>query len=583
MNRYIALCDRRGVVQRVLHSFPIGIVNEGQNIRQLFEESTELDDVLREEMEGCLSLRLKMRTQGSPCVCVTIAVINTQLLILAYGLEDTVQFSQLVEMALAAALDVQKGSISEEYGAGYYEIQKLNSQLINYQRTLAKANVRLQGLLEEARQAKCTIEVLERDALTGLYTEKAFYERAAAILKSHPEQDFAIVAVDIEQFKIVNDTFGTEAGDRLLLDLSVSLMGVLASGGVTLLTRARADTFFALLPQCAELYADLDQGLTYFQEHYPLPMRLQIKAGIYPVIERGLAVARMCDRALLAASSIKGNYGRGIAQYDKQMHEKMLLEQKIVNSMVESLEQEDFLVYLQPKVEVETGRIVGAEALIRWNHPEFGMIPPGDFIPVFERNGFIYAVDVFVWEKVCAMQSAWHASGRDGMPISVNVSRADLYHEDLPETLTRLIQKYGLTPEQVPLEITESAYVKDAAQLLNVIKRLKQAGFIIEMDDFGSGYSALNTLYELPIDVMKLDLRFLNHAENEVRSQSVMQLVIDLAKALDLAVIAEGVETEGQALLLKNMDCTCAQGYLYGRPMPEKDFLQYWQEKAMLF
>lgn len=269
-------------MQRVLHSFPIGIVNEGQDIRQLFEESTELDDVLREEMEGCLSLRLKMRTQGSPCVCVTVAVISTQLLILAYGLEDTIQFSQLVEMALAAALDVQKGSISEEYGAGYYEIQKLNSQLINYQRTLAKANVRLQGLLEEARQAKCTIEVLERDALTGLYTEKAFYERAAAILQSHSEQDFAIVAVDIEQFKIVNDTFGAEAGDRLLLDLSVSLMGILPSGEMMLLTRARADTFFALLPQCAELYANLDQGLTYFQDHYPLPMRLQIKAGIYP-------------------------------------------------------------------------------------------------------------------------------------------------------------------------------------------------------------------------------------------------------------------------------------------------------------
>lgn len=237
------------------------------------------------------------------------------------------------------------------------------------------------------------------------------------------------------------------------------------------------------------------------------------------------------------------------------------------------------MIYLQPKVAVETRQIIGAEALVRWQHPEFGMISPGDFIPVFEKNGFIYAVDSFVWEKACRMLSQWREKGMEDIAISVNVSRTDLYHEDLPETLSALLSKYELRPEQLPLEITESAYVKDAAQLLDVVKRLKQSGFVIEMDDFGSGYSSLNTLYDLPIDVMKLDLKFLAAAENEKRRQTVMKLVIDMAKNLKLDVIAEGVETEGQAKLLKKMGCTCAQGYLYGRPMPEDDFIRSLQSQ----
>ncbi len=200
------------------------------------------------------------------------------------------------------------------------------------------------------------------------------------------------------------------------------------------------------------------------------------------------------------------------------------------------------------------------------------MITPGEFIPVFEKNGFIYSMDLFLWKKTCQMLQEWQASGWGNLPISVNVSRTDLYHEDLPKTLSELVSRYGRRPEDLHLEITESAYVKDSSQMLSVICRLKQAGFVIEMDDFGSGYSSLNMLSELPIDVMKLDLNFLKQGEDTGRRQKVMQLMVHLAKELQLQVIAEGVETQEQALLLKTMGCRYAQGYLYGRPMPEEEF-----------
>ena len=569
MIAYIAMCNKKGIVERVYRSVPIGLINEGRDIRALFCDAGPLERLLAHDLDYGISLRLRMDIADKPEVFVSVKAVRNRLLVLGYDLDNTQELAQMMEMVLSV-LDLPEASGKDPYGIGYYEIQKLNSQLINYQRSLAKTNVRLAGLLEETQAAKCTIEALERDPLTGLYTEKVFYDRAAALLQKYPEQGFDMVAVDIEHFKIVNDAFGTAVGDQLLKNLAVFLMS-LPADGCALFTRARADIFFALLPRQASTDQMLETHISSFLERYPLPMRLKINIGVYVVEERGLAVARMCDRALLAAENVKGSFVHHIALYDHTMHEKLIREQQILNTMQESLKREDFQVYLQPKVEIGTGRLIGAEALVRWKHPDMGMISPADFIPLFEKNGFIYSLDLFVWRTVCRMLRDWGGA----IPVSVNVSRTDLYHEDLPETLVQMRQEYGLAPDALHLEITESAYVKDSVQILAVIRRLKQAGFVIEMDDFGSGYSSLNTLSDLPIDVMKLDLQFLSHGENEARHHKVMRLVIDLAKELQLQVIAEGVETAEQAQLLKNMGCPLAQGYFYGRPMPEREFLKY--------
>lgn len=569
---YIALCSGQGIVTRVIRSIPVGIVNEGRDVRELFVRGNELDYMLQQPLKNGESVRMRLRRDGNPMVFVTVKPIDSQRLLCVYDAQDIHRTDSLVEQILSV-LDAPEALGQEAYGAGYYEIQKLNSQLINYQRAQAKTNIRLQALLEETRKARNTIEVLERDALTGLYTERAFYDRAAEVLRLHAEVKFDIAAVDIEQFKIVNDTLGTETGDQLLMDLAVCLLSFQRNEWY-LFTRARADTYFILLPHEEAGIAALEEKIGSFMENYPLPMRIQAKIGVYPFAGNEHEIARMCDRALLAARSIKGDYNRRIAFYNKGMHEKLMLEQKIVNTMEDSLYREDFVVYLQPKVRVATGEVMGAEALVRWHHPEFGMIPPGEFIPLFEKNGFIYDLDLFVWEKTCCILKHWKERGLCPIPVSVNVSRNDLYHEDLPEKLLHMIRDYALSPSDLHLEITESAYVRDSRQQLAVINRLKREGFILEMDDFGSGYSSLNTLSELPINTLKLDLRFLGKSENKTRRQAVTRLVINLAKELGLQVIAEGVETKEQADMLKSMGCLYAQGYFYGRPVPEREFVK---------
>lgn len=572
MTAYAAICDRCGKVERVIRNTALWPVAEGGNIRHLFRDERILDELLMQDLSHGASARLRLLEETDKEVFVTAVSSDAGLLVLAYDIESSAQLPQLMELVLSV-LHVPDVSGQEPYGTGYYEIQKLNSQLINYQRTLAKSNVRLQTLLDEVREAKYIIEALEQDTLTGLLTEKAFYAKAEAVIGQNAGERFHVIAVDMEQFKIVNDVFGRMAGDRLLMDLSLCLLGF-QSDELSLFTRARADTFFALLRGVDPIQERLDRHIGTFLDNYPLPMRLQAKIGIYQVDSQGLSIAGMCDRALMAAESVRGNYNLRYAIFNNTIHEKMMLEQKITNTMVESLNRGDFCVYLQPKVEVTTGRLTGAEALVRWMHPEFGFITPGDFIPVFEHSGFIYSLDLYVWKKCCEMLHNWKRMGIQTFPVSVNVSRTDFYHENLPETLSGLIREYGLEPEELHLEITETAYTKDSRQLLTVIERLKEEGFIVEMDDFGSGYSSLNMLSALPIDVMKLDLKFLSQAEHNVRKQKVMEFAINLAGALQIQVIAEGVETEEQALFLKKMGCRHAQGYLYGRPMPEEGFIK---------
>lgn len=570
---YIVLINKQGLVNRVIQSIPRGLIDVGQDIRHIFEDETKLNNVLKNAPEHGVSIRLRIRMTNSSMVNVMCKPINNSILFLMYDINNISDVHQLIEMSLTV-LNAPEALSHEPSGIGYHEIQKLNNKLVNYQRILDKTNVRLRSLLQEAQEAKCTIEVLERDTLTALHTEKVFCTKAVSALEKHAKAEFDVVAVDIEQFKIINDVFGSEKGNRLLMDLATCLLNIQA-GDLFLSTRARADTFFILLPRREANYNNLEQQILSFSENYPLPMHLQVKIGIYQIDNRGLEIARMCDRALMAANSIKGNYNHRLAFFDGSMHEQLILEQKISNTMIESLQREDFRVYLQPKVEVDTGKVIGAEALVRWFHHELGMISPGDFIPIFERNGFIHTLNFYVWEKSCKMLRDWKLSGMRSIPISVNVSRADFYYGDLSDILSDLIKKYHLHPEDLHLEITESAYVKDATQLMTIIKRLKQIGFVIEMDDFGSGYSSLNSLSDLPIDVLKLDLKLLIQDENKERKNKILQLVINLAEELQLHVLAEGVETKEQSSLLKTMRCPYAQGYLYGRPMPESEFRNY--------
>ena len=566
----IAFCDRYGNVERVVESIPEGFLEKGQNAGSVFAEPKKLENLLEKALQEPVSDSLRLCRAEDENAAVTVKKISSGLLLMICRLKDLRQEAVWTKWCAALCEEPQMKDL-EEYGEGYYEIQKVNNQLVNYQRALAKANAKLKGLLEETRKAKCTIEVLERDPLTNLYLENVFYDRAGEVMKANPEMDFDVIAMDVKHFKIVNDVFGRAAGDRLLVHLALCLLDS-QMGEQSLYTRARADMFFALVPRDEKVYRILNRNIETLIENYPLSMRLEVKIGVYQAEDRTLSVPGMCDRAYLASESIKGVFGRNLAFYDESLREKLLFEQKILNTMEDSLRRGDFHIYLQPKVEISTKKRIGAEVLVRWIHPEFGLISPGDFIPVFERNGFIYSMDLFVWERACELIRSWKDTKRECIPISVNVSRRDIYHEDMVQKLSDLVGKYGISPGELHLEITESAYAADSRQMLDVIGRLGKLGFVIEMDDFGKGYSSLNTLSELPVDVLKMDLEFLRRGENTRQREQIMQFVINLAEEFQMQVIAEGVEKEDQAELLQSMGCRYAQGYFFGRPVPCEEF-----------
>lgn len=446
-------------------------------------------------------------------------------------------------------------------GASDYLPKPYNSELIRH---------RVRNIIS-LRESSMLIANIQSDALTGLYTKEMFFREARQLLRDNPAKRYDIICADIDNFKLVNELYGTAAGDAVLKCLADDIKESMEGHGIC--GRIGADVFAGLVPHRDTYTADMfAQQIQRINSCIP-NSKLTLRYGIYFVEDSSKSVSAMCDRAQLAIRTIKGKYEAVFAYYNEELHEKMMLEQKMTNAMEASLKNEDFKVFFQPKYELSTGKIAGAEALVRWIHPEMGFLSPGGFIPLFERNGFIFRLDRFVWEKACQWIKTWKDKGYRPVPVSVNVSRADLYNPTLQSVLDGLIQKYGLTPSALHLEITETAYTINPEQVIQVVSALRNKSYPIEMDDFGTGYSSLNMLSELPIDILKMDMRFIQSSGSK-NSVNILGFIICLAKWLHLRVIAEGVETQEQIDLLKNLDCTYVQGFYYAKPMSAEEFEQ---------
>lgn len=430
------------------------------------------------------------------------------------------------------------------------------------------------------RETAAMINLIQYDRLTGLYSEEFFYQRVKESLIRNPHKKYDIIYADIENFKLINDIFGITAGDRLLC--IIAKLYTEQVGGKGICGRFNADRFFCLL----ERQREYDN--TFFMDACTLinskftEKNIIMKWGIYAVENIAIPVEQMCDRAVLAAQSIKGRYGKYFATYDDRLREQLVREQEITDNMETALAAEQFEIYFQPKYRIKDHALSGAEALVRWNHPKWGFQLPGQFIPVFERSGFITTLDQYVWDKVCSILQDWDQKGYPSFPVSVNVSRADIYNVDLTNILIRTVQKYSLSPSRLHLEITESAYTKDPKQLLDTVERLRASGFIIEMDDFGSGYSSLNMLNNMPIDILKLDMNFTQSQIEKPVNQGILHFIMELARWMNLSVVAEGVETKEQLERLSEVNCDYAQGYFFAKPMPCKDFEDLIQKQQML-
>lgn len=406
------------------------------------------------------------------------------------------------------------------------------------------------------------------DNIADVYSKSYFYQRVRDILLRNPATSYDILCSDIEDFKLINDTIGIVAGDRLLRQVGKLHASLLGDHGIC--GRLSADRFACLIEH-REDYSDemFTQSTARIKSGFG-NRNVVLKYGIYRVEDREVPVEQMCDRALLAVQSIKGQYGKHFAFYDDKLRDTLLHRQAITDGMERALASGQFEVYLQPKFRIADGSLSGAEALVRWNHPEWGLQPPSEFIPLFERNGFITKLDQYVWEQACSLMRRWDLMGFPRIDVSVNVSRTDIRDMDMARVLGGLIERYGLDPSRLHLEITESACKDSADQLVETLHRLRKMGFVIEMDDFGSGYSSLNMLTEMPLDVLKLDMKFIQTEVANPSGDSILGFIVSLARWMELSVVAEGVETREQLERLQADGCDYAQGYFLARPMPVK-------------
>ena len=435
--------------------------------------------------------------------------------------------------------------------------------------------------LEQTAQSQAIFDMhrrIEMDSLTNLYDRENFCQKAASFMQRDATKKYVVVYLDVNFFKVVNDLFGVETGNLLLRSAAAFLQNV--ASGVGVAGRLEADHFALCLPADALNIDAIIQGLDGIVQSLNIPQNIRFYAGIYPVANVFLAVSQMCNRAHTALSAAKGLYSTRYAWYDDKMRDDEVEEHLILRDMAGALASGQFSINIQPIINIETNEDICGEVLVRWYHPLKEFIPPTRFIPIFEKNGFVAQIDRFVWEEACKLLAYERKTFDRVIPVSVNLSRLNFYDEKLVEYILGLIQKYKLEPWMLRLEITESAYTDNMHLLIDTVAHFQKEGFKILMDDFGSGYSSLNMLRNMPVDILKLDMRFLDNIQHDSRARAIVKNVVNLAKDIDMDVIIEGVETKEQLDFLTSIGCKNIQGFYFAHPMTKEDYLDRLSSKS---
>ncbi len=429
--------------------------------------------------------------------------------------------------------------------------------------------VNLHDQTQQIRQLQRQRYEATHDMMTGLYNASYFYSKVRDKLDNEDCSDYVIACIDIDNFKFINDIYGPEAGDKILISIAENIREQNIPG--TIYSRIESDSFaffmkssfVSRMPYHADFLKIIDPDS---EDYFPINLHI----GVYEITDKSVPVQVMCDHAFLAIKEIKGNAQKIMAYYKPEIRDDIIRNQTLIHQLRSSIENENFVLHLQPQYN-SNGELHGAEVLIRWMHPTEGMIPPNSFIPLFEKSGGIVHLDKYVWEHTAALLKKWKKMDIR-IPLSVNISPIDFYYVDICGFFTDLVKRYDLDPKMLHLEITESAVLETYGQNENFLEKLHAAGFIVEMDDFGSGYSSLNTLKDLDVDILKLDMKFLSNPEQPIRTKKILNTVVTLSKSLDIPALAEGVETEEELRLLQSLDCDIYQGYYFAKPMSVDTF-----------
>lgn len=420
-----------------------------------------------------------------------------------------------------------------------------------------------------------TFQAFAPDQDSPIFSRDTFFSKAGELLaQAAPDTQWSMIAIDVEGLKLFNEWYGRKAGDELLERISYCLR-IFQNSRDRIAGYFYDDDFAFLMPTDPALTDRLCQTVITQIKQSSDKMNILPAFGIYTHTGSSESVLSMYDRAKLACASIKGNYAQRIKHFDAQMLDTLQAEYLLLSDVQKAFQNREFTFYLQPKCGTENGKIAGAEALARWCNPEKGMVSPGIFVPFLEKSGLISELDTYIWEEACKWQRSMLDRGLATVPVSVNVSKIDMYAVDVATCFCDLIKKYRLDPSLIEIEITESAYAEDMDNMIQVVRSLRNAGFCVLMDDFGSAYSSLNMLKDIEVDILKMDMRFLEAGRsNAGRAANIVETVCHMARILGLNMVAEGVENQSQQEMLLMAGCTFSQGYYFYRPLSVQDFEQ---------
>lgn len=418
---------------------------------------------------------------------------------------------------------------------------------------------------------------LNYDSLTKAYNRYGFYKNAQKLIKEHTDTEYCLILSDIKSFKLINEIYGENIADKILID-EVNIIRQKMKGN-SVLGRLNGDIIAMVIPKEYLSEKEFSDMIKLLSDRYSNKnFRLHIYLGVYYIKDVNETIRQMVDKVSLVIMKSKGNMSNYILYYDENSYRNDIFKQQLIGEFETALNENQFCMYLQPQTDKD-GNMLGAEALIRWNHPNMGLIMPGAFIECFEDAGLIYRLDNYIWEEAAKQLKIWKDSGYNYY-ISVNISAKDFYHIDVYQTFKNLVSKYGIDADKLHIEITETALSEDKQAAHKTIERLHDEGFIIEIDDFGSGYSSFNFLKDVCADVIKIDRVFLKKSSHEERGEQILRSIISLSHDIGMDVITEGVENVDQLSMLAKMNCDWFQGYYFSKPITVGDFEEKYGIKA---
>jgi EAL domain-containing protein (putative c-di-GMP-specific phosphodiesterase class I)/CheY-like chemotaxis protein len=498
---------------------------------------------------------------------ISIVVLDVQMPVMngyefLHAVKDDDLLKEIPVVVATGSSDIEEEERCLELGATDFVIKPYKKNIVLK---------RISNIIR-LRESASTLKEVEFDDLTGVFTRQAFFHHAQKILQDNPDIDFTLAISDIQDFTLVKERYGMKVANDLLLR------------NVALLRKAQVENYvfgryddnqFIVMAPSSERYAEIRKQRS-GRLTIPLPEEgvAVLKFGVKRSIEHDVSIKEHCRHVLMALDTIKHVYGVNYTLFDENMQKYYDRRIAIERSMVKALENGDFQIFYQPKHDSRTGELVGAEALVRWTHPEFGFLSPAEFIPVFEQTGFISEVDFYAWKRTCMNQREWQDKGLRIVPISVNCSRSELLQNDFLHKWFKPLKDSALSSQYMHLEVTESLFTEHFDKLSEVLRECQQRGVKIELDDFGTGYSSLSMFQLLPLDIIKFDMAFVKGLDSP-RQARVMAACVRLVHNLGLKSIAEGVETSQQLEKVKEMGIDAVQGYYYSRPLPKAEFEQY--------